>query len=124
MVVVGLHAQSDTLVVPCFLRRLDEIFGEKLSLFVEIVASTLRTLVNFARTQWRHESTDHVNEHLKRSFPLLDELSRVVLLPLVLLVLPKVSFESLLSPRAIDWVGNRSERGHRLVLARVFEELI
>lgn len=47
-----------------------------------------------------------------------------MLLPLLLLVLAKVSLESLLAPRAVDGVGDGCECGDGLVHARVLEELI
>jgi hypothetical protein len=46
-----------------------------------------------------------------------------VLFPLLLLVLAEISLESLLSPRTVDRVGNRRERGNGLVFSRVLEKL-
>jgi hypothetical protein len=68
-------------------------------------------------------ATHHVDEHIKRPFPLLYELRRVVLLPLLLLVLAEISLERFLSPWAVDWIGNRCKGGDGLVLSRVLEEL-
>lgn len=46
-----------------------------------------------------------------------------MLLPLLLLILAKVSLESLLTPRAVDWIGNGRKSGDRFVQARVLKEL-
>lgn len=45
-------------------------------------------------------------------------------LPLLLLVLSKVSLECFLTPRTVDWVGDRCEGGYGLVFPGVLEELI
>ena len=54
---------------------------------------------------------------------MLYKLRSIVLLPLLLLVLSKVSLECFLTPWAVDRVGDRRKCGDRLVLARVLEEL-
>ena len=68
--------------------------------------------------------TYHVDENVQRALPLLDELSRIVLLPLLLLVLAKVSLECSLTPWAVDGVGDGRKGGDGLVLAGVLEELM
>ena len=107
VVVVGLHPEIDALIIPSFLRGFNEIFWEKLLLLVEVVTRALID-VNAAKCDMgvASRNTDHVNEDLQRALPLLHELRRIVLLPLLLLVLPKVSLERLLAPRAVYWVGN------------------
>lgn len=110
VVVVGLHPKIDALVVSSFLRGFHEVFWEKLLLLVEVVTRALID-VNAAKCGINTVSrnTDHINEDLQRALPLLHELRRVVLLPLLLLVLSKVSLERLLAPRAVDGVGNWGE---------------
>lgn len=71
----------------------------------------------------RSSTTYNVDEHIQRALPLLDELGSVVLCPLLLLVLAEVSGEGFLAPVAVAGVGNWSEGGDRLVLARVLQEL-
>lgn len=46
-----------------------------------------------------------------------------MLFPLLLLILAKVSFECLLTPWAVDRIGNGRECGDGLVLAGILEEL-
>ena len=41
VVIVGLHAKVDALVMTNSLGRLDEVFGQELALLVEVVSSTL-----------------------------------------------------------------------------------
>lgn len=67
--------------------------------------------------------TYHINKHLQRTLPLLHELGRIVLLPLLLLVLAKVALESFLPPGCVDRVGNGRKSGYGLVHSRVLEEL-
>lgn len=70
----------------------------------------------------RSRRTYHINEHIQWALPLLDELGRIVLLPLLLIV-SQISGECLLAPGAVDGVGDWRKGGYRLVLARVTEEL-
>lgn len=70
------------------------------------------------------DSTHHVNQNVHLlTFPLLDQLGGIVLLPLLQVVLAEVPLEGLLAPGAVDGVGDRSERRDRLVFAGVFQEL-
>lgn len=72
----------------------------------------------------RRADTYHVDQNAEiLAAPFLEQLSGIVLLPLLLLVLAKVALECLLAPGAVDWVADRSKRGDRLVLARITEEL-
>jgi hypothetical protein len=111
VIVIWLHAELDALVVAGLLRCLHKVLREQLLLVVKVVSGTL-IRVNYIPSQqscpW---NTHHIDEHLQRALPLLYELRCVVLLPLLLLVLTKVSLEGLLSPRAVDWVGNWCECG-------------
>jgi hypothetical protein len=110
VVVVGLHPKIDALVVSSFLRGFHEVFWEKLLLLVEVVT---RALINVNTAKYEisvgSRNTDHINEYLQRALPVLHELRRVMLLPLLLLVLSKVPLERLLAPRAVDGVGNWGE---------------
>ena len=66
--------------------------------------------------------TDLVGEDVEwRAVVLLDELTRVVLLPRVSII-AQVATERLLAPRAANEIANGSERAHRLVRSRVLEE--
>ena len=67
--------------------------------------------------------THHIDEHAQRPFPFLDKLGSIVFFPFLLLVLAKVAFERLLSPRGIDWVGNGCECRDGLVHSGVLKEL-
>lgn len=67
--------------------------------------------------------TYDVDEHIQRTLPLLNKLGSVVLCPLLLLVLAEISRKGFLAPVAVAGIGNWSEGGDRLVLARVLEEL-
>lgn len=67
--------------------------------------------------------TYNVNKHIQRALPPLHQLRRIMLLPLLALVLPKVPSERLLAPLAIDRVRNGRERRHGLVHAGVAEVL-
>jgi hypothetical protein len=108
--VVGLHPKIDALVISGFFRGFHEVFWEKLLLLVEVVTGALID-INTAKCEISvgSRNTDHINEDLQRALPLLHELRRVMLLPLLLLVLSKVSLERLLAPRAVDGVGNWGE---------------
>lgn len=72
---------------------------------------------------FRLEDTYHVDQNFQRALPLLQKLRRIMLLPLALVFLTKVALESLLSPRAVDWVRDRREGRDGLVLAGVLQEL-
>ena len=68
--------------------------------------------------------TYNVNEDIERTTsPLLNQFRSIVLLPLLLLVLTKVTRKSLLAPGSLDRVADRRKSRDRLVLARVAEEL-
>lgn len=67
--------------------------------------------------------TNHIDQDVERTLPLLDELGSVVLAPLLFLILAKVPREGLLAPVAVRGVRNRSERGDGLVLSGVLQEL-
>ena len=110
VVVVRLHPEIDALVVSRFLRGFYEVFWKKLLLLVEVVTRALID-VNAVKsdTSVALRNTDHVNEDLQRALPLLHKLRSIVLLPLLLLVLSKVSLERLLAPWAIYGVGNWGE---------------
>jgi hypothetical protein len=69
------------------------------------------------------EHTYDINQKIQGTLPLLDKLRRIMGLPLLLLIFAKVSSERLLTPRAVDRVGNWGKGGARLVLAGVLEEL-
>lgn len=73
---------------------------------------------------WGKGETYDIDEHLDLALlPVLDQLRRVVCLPLLLLVFAEVAFESLLAPRAVDRVGDWREGGAGLVHAGVLEKL-
>jgi hypothetical protein len=123
VVVIGLHAEVDALIIACLLCRLNKVLWQQLSLVVEVVAGTLLDVSNMSGHGRHTQDTHHIDEHLQRALPLLHELCCVVLFPLLLLVFTKVSLKGLLPPWAVDWVGNRCECGDRLVHSRVLEEL-
>ena len=126
VVIVGLHAQVDALVVARLLGRSDEVLWQQLLLLVEVVAGTLdrRWLdkLQYSGTKGAG-STHHINQQLQRALPLLHQLGGIVLPPLGLVLLTEVALEGLLPPGAVDGVGNGREGGSRLVLARVLQEL-
>lgn len=75
--------------------------------------------------QKRREETHHINQNIQRApTPLLNQLSSIVLLPLILLIIAEVALECLLAPGAVRWVRDRRERRDGLVLAWVTEELV
>lgn len=77
------------------------------------------------RVKQNENETHHINQNIQRTAtPLLNQLSSIVLLPLILLVIAEVSLERLLAPGTVDGVGDWRERRDRLVLARVTEELM
>jgi hypothetical protein len=112
MVVIGLHAEFDALVVAGLFRCLNKVFWQQLSLIVEVVASTLFGVSAMSCRDRPKSDTHHVDEHLQWALPLLYELCCVMLFPLLLLVFAKVSLEGLLSPWAVDWIGNWCECGN------------
>lgn len=67
--------------------------------------------------------TYHINENLQGSLPLLDQLRCIMLIPCCFLVVSKIAGESLLSPVAVDGVGDGRKRRYGLVHSRVLEEL-
>ena len=69
-------------------------------------------------------STYHVNQDVKRTFPLLHELRCIVLFPPLLLVVSKISFEGFLPPRTIYRIRDGRKGRTGFVLARILEELI
>lgn len=136
MVVVGLVADLNALhvVLGC---RLFEVLGEKLPLLVEVVAGSL-VIINICPVciciqdsvciwEWLwtegEEKTYNINQYIQRARPLLEEFCGIVLFPFGLLVLPEVSAERLLAPRAVDRVRNGCECRDGLVFAGVTEEL-
>lgn len=122
VVIVGLKAECDAFVVPGLLGGLDKVLWEQLLLLVEVVASALLR-VNTRPHRCISYQTHHINEHLQRTLPLLYKFSCIVLLPLFLLVLSKISLESFLAPWAVDRIGDRSKCGDGFIHARVFEKL-
>lgn len=73
------------------------------------------------------KKTYHVNQNLKIALVAgvpLQQLCGIVLLPLLLLVLSKVTLEGLLAPGAVDRVRNGRECRDRLVFARVAKVLL
>jgi hypothetical protein len=113
----------DALVVASHLSRLDQVFGKELALLVEVVPGALFEDQHTASTEGIC-CTHHIDKHLQWALPLLDKLCRVVLLPLLLLVLAKVSLECLLAPVAVDRVRDWCKCGHGLVHTGVLEELV
>lgn len=77
------------------------------------------------KSRKRRKETHHINQNIQWTpTPLLNQLSSIVLLPLILLVVAKVALECLLAPGAVRRVRDRRERRDGLVLAWVTEELI
>lgn len=99
-----------------------KVLREQLALLVEVVGSSLiklvRNLPGLLVSCQRY--THHVNEGVQRTLPVLDQLSGIVLLPL-LLVITQVSGEGLLTPGAVDGVGDGRERADTLEHAGVLE---
>lgn len=69
------------------------------------------------------EGTYDVYQQIQRSFPLLNQFRRVVLLPLLLLILAEIALERLLAPGGVDGIRDGREGAARFVFARVSEEL-
>ena len=84
VVVVGLQAKLNALVVASLLSCVDKVLRQELLLLVEIVTSTLRFVSMFQRKAG--EDTYDINESLEWPLPLLDKLCGVVLLPILLVV--------------------------------------
>lgn len=72
----------------------------------------------------RGHVTYDINQHIQRALPLLDQLRGIVLLPLLLVLRAEVARESLLTPRAVDGVGDGRECGNGLVFSGISEELL
>jgi hypothetical protein len=64
VVVIGLHAEVDALVVAGLLRRLNEVLWQQLSLLVEVVAGTLIGVRNMPLPDIILQNTHHIDEHL------------------------------------------------------------
>jgi hypothetical protein len=106
VVVVRLEPNIQFLVHARFLCGRCKVLREQLFLRVEVVAGA------------------HIDQEIQRSLPFLNELRRVMLLPLLLVVLAKVPLECLLAPGAVDGVCDGRECGDGLVFPGVFEELV
>ena len=111
-----------------------EVLGKKLALLVEVVSGALYTQssVYISQSNLKGENrrgkgkgnTYNINQNIQpATLPLLQQFRSIMLLPLLLLIFPKVSRKGLLSPRAVNRVGDGRERRHGLVFAGVAEEL-
>jgi hypothetical protein len=124
VVVVGLHPEVNALVISGFFRGFDQVFREKLLLLVEVVTCALPSVNTMhGGVGGRLRGIYHVNEHLQRALPLLHKFCSIVLLPLLLLVLSKVSLKRLLTPWTVDGVGNWREGRDRFIHSGVLQEL-
>jgi hypothetical protein len=72
VVVVGLHAKLNALVVASFLGCLDKVLRKELALLVKVVTGTLTQLV--IRIDTAAHDTHHIDKDLQRTLPLLDQL--------------------------------------------------
>lgn len=94
-------------------------------MLIEIVSRTLgqsRALALYRKKAQVCRETYHVNQNIKRTFPLFDQLGGIVFFPLLVIV-AEVSVEGFLAPGAIDRVRNGCEGRYRLILSWVFQEL-
>ena len=124
VVIVRLVADIQALDA-CIPGRSLKVLGQELTLLVEVVASALEIVIrdHFDPKAKRYLTYD-INQNVQgTSGPLLNQLSGIVLLPLVLLVITEVALEGLLSPRAVRGVCDRRKGRDGLVLARVAKEL-
>lgn len=116
VVVVRLVADLDALdasLLSGLLKRL----GKQLSLLVEVVAGTLLQWASISSPthgqdilvdrRKQEEKTYHINKHIQRTLPPLQKFRGIMLLPLVQVLLTKVSAERLLSPGGISRVRDR-----------------
>lgn len=122
VVIVWLEAKVDALVVASCLCSYDKVLGKKLFLLVEVVSGALNAFSKESSPSniW---CTYHIDEDFQWPLPFLNQFSGIMLFPLLLLILTKVSIESFLTPRAVDGIGDRRKGRDRLVFARVLEEL-
>jgi hypothetical protein len=102
VVITILVPHLDTLIR--LLRRFLKVLRQQLALFVKVVASP------------------NINQNIRGIGELGQQLRRIVRGPLLLLVLAKVTAESLLAPGTVARVGNRRKSRHRLVHAGVLQE--
>lgn len=109
-------------------RSLFKVFGEKLALFVEVVAGALfrqhMYILGLGPGEgggWK--KTYNINQRIQRTRPFLDEFRGIVLAPLGLVVVAKVPIKCLLAPGAVTRVRNGGECADGLVFAGVTEEL-
>jgi hypothetical protein len=72
---------------------------------------------------WEFEKAHHINQHVQRTLPLLQQLRRIMLFPLLLLILSKVALEGLLTPGAIDGVGDGRKCRDGLILSWISQKL-
>ena len=105
-------------------RSLFKVFGEKLALFVEVVAGALfRQHMYILRLGGPEKKTYNINQRIQRTRPFLDEFRGIVLAPLGLVVVTKVPIKCLLAPGAVTRVRDGGECADGLVFAGVTEEL-
>ena len=140
VVVVGLVSNADARVDAGFLGGLDEILGQELPLFVEVVSGALAKATVSQTDGWVEETgvaekgegggtvgkgkiAYDIYQQIKRaSFPSLDQFSRVVLSPSgPPVLLAEIAPERLLPPRGLQRVRNGGKGTAAPVHARVLE---